>query len=327
MNSKRIVLKTTLAVMAASSLGMFPGMAAAQSTKTIRMLLPLAPGGGSDTLGRAVAIEMGKTLNATIVPENKPGASGTLALNEVIRAPATSPTFGLILGSTISVVPHLMKVPYDSVKGIKPIAQIGTTPIVLLVNKEHPAKTLAEFVAMSKQKPQSFGSYGAGTASHIVGEAFAMTAGVKLLHVPYKGTAPALNDLLGRQVDSVVADYGAAGQHLGKDGKLRALAATGVSRAEGFPDVPTFGEQGYPAMNELVGWIGLATSATTSDEQVAAWAKAAAGAVQVPSVRQRLISFGYVPTGTHGKDFEKIVAAEPIRWGALIKSANITLEN
>ncbi len=327
MNSKRIVLQTTLAVMAATSLGMFSSMAVAQSGKPIRFLLPLAPGGGSDTIGRAVAIEMGKTLNATIVPENKPGASGTLALHEVIRQPASSPGFGLIMGSTISVVPHLMKVPYDSAKGVKPIVQLATTPMVLLVNKEHPAKTLAEFVALAKQKSQSFGSYGSGTASQIVGEAFGMTAGVKLLHVPYKGTAPALNDLLGRQVDSVVADFGAAGQHLGKEGRLRALAATGPNRSEGFPDVPTFGEQGYQSMNELVGWIALATSANTSDEQVAAWAKAAVNAVQIPDVRQRMITLGYAPTGLYGKDFGKIFADEPARWGALIKAANITLEN
>ena len=323
MNSKRNVLK----MVAAAGMVAVSGLSLAQSAKPVRMLLPLAPGGGSDTIGRAVANEMSKTLNVTIVAENKPGASGTLALNDVIRAPASNPTFGLVLGSTLAVVPHLMKVPYDSVNGIKPVVQLGVTPFVLLVNKNHPAKTLAEFVALSKRKPQTFGSYGAGTSSHVAGEAFNNAAGLKQVHVPYKGTAPAINDLLGSQVDSVVADFGVAGQHLGKDGKLRALAVTGPSRSEGFPDVPTFGEQGYPAMNELVGWIAFVTSANTSDEQVATWGKAAAAALRVPEVRQRLIGLGYVPAGTHGKEFDKIVADEPVRWGSLIKAFKITLEN
>ena len=323
MHSKRKVLKM---VVAAGMVAM-SGMVLAQSGRPVRMVLPLAPGGGSDTVGRAVANEMGKALNVTIVAENKPGASGTLALGDVVRTPVSNPTFGLLLGSTVAIVPHLMKVPYDSVKDVKPVVQLGTTPLVLLVNRNHPAKTLAEYVAISKRNPQSFGSYGSGTASHVVGEAFSSAAALKLVHVPYKGTAPAINDLMGSQVDSVVADFGAAGQHLGKDGKLRALAVTGATRAESFPDVPTFGEQGFPSMNELVGWIGFVTSANTSDEQVAAWAKAAADAVRVPEVRQRLVTLGYTPTGTHGKDFEKIVADDPVRWGTRIKAAKITLEN
>jgi len=323
MHSKRKVLKMVVAAgMVAVS-----GMALAQSGKPVRMVLPLAPGGGSDTVGRAVANEMGKALNVTIVAENKPGASGTLALGDVVRTPVSNPTFGLLLGSTVAIVPHLMKVPYDSIKDVKPVVQLGTTPLVLLVNRNHPAKTLAEYVAISKRNPQSFGSYGSGTASHVVGEAFSSAAALKLVHVPYKGTAPAINDLMGSQVDSVVADFGAAGQHLGKDGKLRALAVTGAARAESFPDVPTFGEQGFPSMNELVGWIGFVTSVNTSDEQVAVWAKAAADAVRVPEVRQRLVTLGYTPTGTHGKDFEKIVADDPVRWGTRIKAAKITLEN
>jgi tripartite-type tricarboxylate transporter receptor subunit TctC len=323
MHSKRKVLKM---VVAAGMVAM-SGMALAQSGKPVRMVLPLAPGGGSDTVGRAVANEMGKALNVTIVAENKPGASGTLALGDVVRTPVSNPTFGLLLGSTVAIVPHLMKVPYDSVKDVKPVVQLGTTPLVLLVNRNHPAKTLAEYVAISKRNPQSFGSYGSGTASHVVGEAFSSAAALKLVHVPYKGTAPAINDLMGSQVDSVVADFGAAGQHLGKDGKLRALAVTGATRSEAFPDVPTFGEQGFASMNELVGWIGFVTSSNTSDEQVAAWAKAASNAVRAPDVRQRLITLGYTPTGTYGKAFEKIVADDPVRWGTRIKAANITLEN
>ncbi|MET1115048.1 MAG: tripartite tricarboxylate transporter substrate binding protein [Comamonas sp.] len=323
MNSKRNVLKMVVA----AGLVAVSGMALAQSGKPVRMVLPLAPGGGSDTVGRAVANEMSKALNVTIVAENKPGASGTLALGDIVRTPISNPTFGLLLGSTVAIVPHLMKVPYDSVKDVKPVVQLGTTPLVLLVNRNHPAKTLAEYVALSKRNPQSFGSYGSGTASHVVGEAFSSAAALKLVHVPYKGTAPAINDLMGSQVDSVVADFGAAGQHLGKDGKLRALAVTGATRSEAFPEVPTFGEQGFPSMNELVGWIGFVTSANTSDEQVAAWAKAAADAVRVPEVRQRLVTLGYTPTGTHGKDFEKIVADDPVRWGTRIKAAKITLEN
>ncbi|QKV52185.1 Bug family tripartite tricarboxylate transporter substrate binding protein [Comamonas antarctica] len=323
MDSKRKVLK----IMAAAGLLAVSGMALAQSGKPVRMLLPLAAGGSSDTIGRAVANEMSKTLGTTIVAENKPGASGTLALGEVIRTPVSNPTFGLVLGSTLAVVPHLMKVPYDSVKDVKPVVQLGITPFVLLVNKNHPAKNLAEFVAMSKRKPQTFGSYGAGTSSHVTGEAFNNAAGLKQVHVPYKGTAPAINDLLGSQVDSVVADFGVAGQHIGKDGKLRALAVTGPARSEGFPDVPTFGEQGYASMNDLVGWIAFVTSSATSDEQVASWAKAASNALRVPEVRQRLVSQGYVPAGTYGKEFDKIVADEPVRWGGLIKASNITLEN
>ena len=326
MNTKRKFLKAAVAALAISSVGIFSNASNAQSSEQIRLILPLAPGGGSDTIGRAVANDMSKTLNVKIVPENKPGASGTIALNEVVRSSPENTVIGLVLGSTLAVVPHLMKVPYDSDKDIKPVAQLGITPFVLLVNKNHPAKTLAEFIELARAKSQSFGSFGAGTSSHVVGESFNITANIKLSHVPYKGTAPAINDLLGGHVDSVIADFAAAGQHLGENGALRALAVTGVNRSEGFPEVPTFGEQGYKSMNELVGWIGFVAPTHAPQDKVTAWGQAVANAVEAPDVRKLLINLGYTPTGAHGKVFEKIIADEPARWGALIKEANITLQ-
>lgn len=326
MNTKRLTLKAVVAAIAITGMGMFSSLSMAQSGDQVRLIMPLAPGGGSDTIGRAVANKMSNALNVKMVPENKPGASGTIALNDVVRSSPGSMTIGLILGSTLGVVPHLMKVPYDSVNDIKPVAQLGITPFVLLVNKNHPAKTLAEFVELARKDSQSFGSFGAGTSSHVVGEAFNISAKVELRHVPYKGTAPAINDLLGGHVDSVIADFGAAGQHLGKNGGLRALAVTGPNRSEGFPDVPTFGEQGYQSMNELVGWIGFVAPTHTPQEKVLTWGQAAANAVKTADVRNLLVNLGYMPTGTYGKAFEEIVAKEPIRWGALIKEANITLK-
>lgn len=326
MNSKRMTLKAAVAAIAITGLGVFSSLSVAQASGPVRFVMPLAPGGGSDTIGRAVAIDMSNALNVTMVSENKPGASGTIALNDVVRSSPGNATIGLILGSTLGVVPHLMNVPYDSTNDLKPVAQLGITPFVLLVNKNHPAKTLAEFVELARTDSQSFGSFGAGTSSHVVGEAFNITADVKLMHVPYKGTAPAINDLLGGHVDSVIADFGAAGPRLGEGGQLRALAVTGADRSEGFPDVPTFSEQGYPDMNELVGWIGLVTPAHTSQEQIDTWGEAAANAVESTNIRKLLVDLGYTPTGTRGEEFGEIMTDEPVRWGALIEAANITLE-
>ncbi|WP_326542078.1 Bug family tripartite tricarboxylate transporter substrate binding protein [Pseudorhodoferax sp.] len=316
-------------LMAAGIAALAAGSASAQGARPVRLVVPLAPGGGLDAIGRQLALSMAPALASTVIVENKPGASGTLAMEFTARASVEQPTMVLAMGSTVGIVPHFMRqLGYDSVRDFAPVAQVGLTPFVLVVAADHPARTLAQFVAHTRGKPKatSFGSYGNGTSSHIVGAAFNQAAGIDLLHVPYKGSALALNDLIGGQVTAVVADFGSAGQHLGPNGRVRALAVTGAKRSPGYPDVPTFGEQGYAALDNVVGWVGLFAPAATPRATVEQWAQAATAAVGGDAVKERLLQLGYVPTGTPTRAFAAIVQQERERWGEIIRSTGVTVE-
>lgn len=320
--------RSVLAALAAT--GSAPLLAQAQgSARPVRLLVPLAAGGGVDAIARQLALGMSPALGATFVVENKPGASGTLAMELAARAPADTPTMVLAMGSTVGIVPHFMRqLGYDSVRDFVPVAQVGLTPFVLVVNADHPARTLAQFIAQAKAQPKStsFGSYGNGTSSHIVGAAVNHVTGIDMLHVPYKGAALAVNDLLGGQVTAAVADFGSVGQHLGANGRLRALAVTGARRSPAHPQVPTFGEQGFAAMDAYVGWVGLFAPAATPQATVARWAQAATAAVQGDAVKDRLLQLGYVPTGTPTQAFAAIVQQERERWGEIIRSTGVSVE-
>lgn len=172
--------------------------ATAFPTKPVRILVPLAPGGGVDTVARKLADKLKPALKQPIIVENKPGAAGTLAIDTVAKAPPDGHTIALVAGSMIAINPHVLRqMPYDTAKDLVPVAQVGTTPLVLLVNANNPAKTLKEFLAAAKAKPKeaSFGSYGNASVGHLLGEAIAKAAGVDMVHVPYKGATPAINDL------------------------------------------------------------------------------------------------------------------------------------
>lgn len=304
--------------------------AAAFPNKPVRILVPLAPGGGVDTITRKLGDKLGPALKQPIVIENKPGAAGTLAIDAMAKSPPDGHTIALVAGSMIAINPHVLrKMPYDTAKDLVPVAQVGTTPLVLLVNANNPAKTLKEFLANAKAKPKdsSFGSYGNASVGHLLGEAINKAAGVSMVHVPYKGATPAITDLIGGQVSAVIADFGSSRAHIGPGGKLRALALSADKRVAAFPNVPTFGEEGLPQLNSMNGWLGVFAPAKTPKDIVAKLAAEITKALAADDLKAGLADLGYEATGTGGDKFAEIVKQDTDRWGAVIKSVGgITLE-
>lgn len=299
-------------------------------TKPIRILVPLAPGGGVDTIARKLADKLGPALKQSIIVENKPGAAGTLAIDAVAKAPPDGHTIALVAGSMIAINPHVLKkMPYDTAKDLVSVAQVGTTPLVLLVNANNPAKTLKEFLVAAKAKPKeaSFGSYGNASVGHLLGEALGKAAGIDLVHVPYKGATPAITDLIGGQVSAVIADFGSARAHIGPGGKLRALALSANKRVPAYPNVPTFGEEGLPQLNNMNGWLGVFAPAKTPKDVVAKLSTEIEKALSGEDLKAGLADLGYEATGTSGDRFASIVRQDTERWGSVIKSVGgITLD-
>src|SRR5664279_3222221 len=243
-----------------------PGPAHAQTfpTRTITLVIPFAPGGSNSVVGRAIADKIGELLGEKIVIDNRPGAGGTVGTRAVAKSEPDGYTLLLSFTGTMAIAPSLYKnVGYDPRRDFAPIGMIGNAPNSLVVHPSFPAKTLAEFVAYSKANPGkvNFGSAGAGTVSHITGEYFAASAGIKLVHIPYKGTGPALTDLLGGHIPMAFAPVPASHANVSA-GLLRALAVTSTTRSSLMPDVPTISEQALPGFDASL-YYGLVAPAGT----------------------------------------------------------------
>ena len=325
---------TSLVVAAAATLSIGTAAiaqgAAGFPSKLIKVMVPLAPGGGVDAVTRRLGEKLSAQVGQPIIVENKPGAAGTLGIDAAAKAPPDGYTLVLTAGSAIAISPHVLrKMPYDTAKDLVPVAQIGTTPLVLLVNANHPAKTLREFIAAAKAKPKdaTFGSYGTASVGHLLGEAINKAAGIDMVLVPYKGAAPAISDLIGGQVSAVIADFGSARAHIGPGGKLRALALSSNKRVANYPNVPTFGEEGLPQLDSMNGWLGVFAPAKTPKDIVDKLAAEIGKALQTPDLKASLAELGYEATGTPTDKFAAIVKQDTDRWGAVIKSVGgITLD-
>ena len=325
---------TSLIVAAATTLSIgsaaFPQGAAGYPSKPIRIMVPLSPGGGVDTVTRKLGEKLSAQMGKPIIVENKPGAAGTLGIDAAAKAPPDGYTLVLTAGSAIAINPHVLrKMPYDTAKDLVPVAQVGTTPLVVLVNAANPAKTLREFIAAAKAKPKeaTFGSYGNASVGHLLGEALNRAAGIDMVHVPYKGAAPAITDLIGGQVSMAIADFASARAHIGPGGKLKALALSAKKREAAFPNVPTFGEEGLPQLDSMNGWLGVFAPAKTPKDIVGKLAAEIGKALQTPDLKAGLAELGYEATGTPTDKFATIVKQDTERWGAVIQSVGgITLD-
>jgi tripartite-type tricarboxylate transporter receptor subunit TctC len=303
---------------------------AATLTKPARIVVTVPPGGGIDTIARRLASRMAPVLGQPVIVENRPGASGVLGVDNIVRSAPDGSSLILAAGSTITVLPHLLKkLPYDAIKDLTPIAQIGVTPLVMLVNADNVAKTVAEFVAAAKSSPNttSYGSYGNGSLGHLIGEAFKHSSGVTMVHVPYKGCASAINDLIGGQLSAVVCDVGSAAAFLQPGRRLRGLAITGTHRLASFPVIPTFPEAGYPTLGPLVGWIGIFGPANMPKPLVAALVRDFADVMKTDDMRSALAQIGYDIGDPSAANFARTVQQDGVVWGQLIRSiGGITLE-
>lgn len=298
---------------------------AAWPEKPIRMVVPYAAGGGADNTARIVAQQMSIGLGQQIIIDNKPGAGGVIGADNVAKAAADGYTV-LYDASAFSVNPSLRKLPFDATKDFIPVALVATAPQILVVPVSAPYKTVAEFLDFARKNPGklSFASAGGGTGSHLAGEALNEQAKLNLMHVPYKGGAPALTDVMGEQVS---AYFGNVASTLGyvKSGKLRALAVSSAKRVPGLPDTPTLAEAGLPGYN-VVEWNGMFLPKGTPPEIVQRLGAAIQTAVSDLKVKDKLLQLGLEPAGTTPEEFSKFVRGETSRVGLLVKARNIKVD-
>jgi len=296
-------------------------------SKPINYVVPFAAGGTTDVLGRLIGQRLSTALGQPVVIENRAGAGGNIGSDYVAKA---APDGYTLVGGTISShainVSLYPKMPYDPVKQFQPVALIGTLPNVLVVNADSPWKSVQDVIAAARVPGTqvSFGSSGNGTSQHLAGELFAKLANVKLLHVPYKGSSPAMQALLGKQVD-LVFENSVAAMPLIQSGKLRALATTGGKRAAELPDVPTLAEAGLKGY-EIVSWQAIFAPAGTPMPIVDRLAAEIGKIIADPAVRTRLAQMGIEPSGAGPAELGAFQRSEVAKWAQLVKSADIRLE-
>ena len=296
-------------------------------SRPVRIIVPFVPGGNMDITARTVAPALGDALGQPVVVENRPGAAGMVGAQAMMSSPADGYTLMMGSNSSLAVAPNLYPSwPYDPVKGIAPISNLAITPFVLVVKLGLPAQSLAEFVKLAKEKPGqlSMASGGNGSSNHLVGELFQMMTGLKLSHVPYKGTGAALVDLAGGQVD-LLFDQASSTVPNVRGGKIRALAVASSSRQSALPDTPTFAEAGLRDF-EIDNFTGLVGPAGMPADAVARVHAAAVKALATPQVRERFASLGVQPVGDTPEQFGALIREDLARWSRVIKSAGVKVE-
>jgi tripartite-type tricarboxylate transporter receptor subunit TctC len=320
--SRRALLQ---ALAAAGAAGAVPALRAqgAWPSKAIRFVVPFAPGGSSEIVARASAVELGKLLGQSVFVDNKPGGAGNVAMQEVARA---DDQHTLILGhiGTLAVNPYIFdKLPYDADKDFRPISLLAKVPSLYLVHPDVPAKNLKEFIALAKAKPGrlNYGSAGNGSAGHLAMEYLKMASDVFMVHVPYRGTGPQLQDLLAGRLDAASVGAPAVLQFI-KTGKLRCIATGTPQRIPQLPDVPTVAEQGYPGF-EMTQWYGLMAPATLPQAAADKLAAAAVKAMKEPLALERLSADAAIAVGSTPAEFAKFIGVEQQRWKAVIARARI----
>ncbi len=302
-------------------------LAADYPTRPIELTVPYAPGGFADSLGRMLADSMSKTLGQTVVVQNRPGANGNIASTFVARAPADGYTVLLSTISTMTINPFLYKsIGHDPVKDFAPVAKVVDTANVVVVNPSSGIKTFKDLMARARANPGklTFGSSGNGSTLHLSGELFNQMVGADMAHVPYKGGAPALLDLLGGRLTMMFSDTSAI-QHI-HAGKLTALAVTSAKRMEALPDVPTVSEAGLPGY-VVESWYGMVVPSGTPKEVIARLNAAVAQALDTPAIKEKLASTGAKPAENHTSEyFQKVIQDDMAKWSRVIKTAHISLE-
>ena len=301
----------------------FAARAQAWPSKSIRFVVPFAPGGSSEIVARSVAAELSKSLGQSMYVDNKPGGAGNVAMGEVARA---DDQHTLILGhiGTLAVNPFIFdKLPYDPVKDFKPISLLAKVPSLYVVHPDLPAKNLKEFVALAKAKPGqlNYGSAGNGSAGHLAFEYLKMASNTFVLHVPYRGTGPQLTDLLAGRLHAAAVGAPAILQFI-KAGKLRCIATGSVQRIAQLPDVPTVAEQGFPGF-EMTQWYGMLAPANLAQGSADKLAAACAKAVHEPASVERLSADAAIPVGGTAAEFAKFIAVEQQRWKPVIVRAKV----
>jgi tripartite-type tricarboxylate transporter receptor subunit TctC len=322
---------TTLTIpmrLAACTLALLCGAAHAQDfpTRPIRLIVPFPAGGGTDVTARLISVKMGETLGQPVIIENRAGANGIAGTDAAVKSLGDGYTIVMGTMGSFSINPSAYrKMPFSVSKDLAPVSQIVSAPAMLVVHPSVPAKTIAELVAYSKTQPSgvTFASSGAGSGPHLMAEMFAVASGMKMLHVPYKGSAPAYNDLLGGQVQGSIDSISIGLQHV-RAGKLRAIAVMSQKRSEHLPEVPTAGESipGFSVTN----WYALMAPAATPLAIRKKIQGAIATAMNDPKVRAATIDQGLEPVASTPEDFGVFLAKETVRWNEMVARINLQMD-
>lgn len=295
--------------------------------KPIKIIVPFAPGGGNDVFARQLATQLTTLLGVQVLVDNRPGAGGTVGTDAAAKSPADGSTLLLGHTGTLAINPVLYpKLPYDARSAFVPVAPLASAPLVLVVPSVSPIRTLADLLARAKAAPGklAFASSGNGTGGHLAGELLEEVAGIKLLHVPYKGTAPALTDVLGGQVDLMFSVIPSALPHIDA-GKLRAIGITGARRSPRLPDVPTVAEGGLKGYESSLAY-GLVAPRGTPEAVLKTLSDAVAKATDTPALRDAFKAEGAEPLPGSAADFQALMQTESDKWGRVIRQAGIKPE-
>ena len=292
--------------------------------KTITLVVGFVAGGGADTAARIIARKVSDNLKQTVVIDNRAGAGGNLAHQYVATATPDGST--ILLGSVgpLAVAPHMMKVGYDPLKDLAPLTMGVTFPNVLVVNSGLGVKTLAEYIALAKAKPGGldYASTGSGSASHLAGELFNARAGVEIVHIPYKGGAQAMQDVLSGRVAAYFSVPSTAEPHI-ETGKLIPLATTGLTRPAFMANVPTVAESGFPGFN-ATNWYAFVAPGKTPPAILDRWNRELVKAMNDPEVKEELLKRGLIPTPTTRDELAKFIASESATWEKVVRERKIT---
>ena len=291
--------------------------------RPIRFILPFPPGGGTDILGRIIAERLTANLGQPVVTENRGGAGGNVGAEAAAKSAPDGYTIVLVAPS-LAISPSLYaKLAYDPVRDFAPVSLVATVPNVMVTNPGVPARTLAEFIRLAKSKPgeMNFGSGGSGTSNHLAGELFNIVAGVRLVHVPYKGVNLAMNDVLSGRIQLVVIGVPATVPHI-KAGKLRALAIVAPQRSPVLPDVPTVAEAGLPQF-EVTTWYGILAPAGTPRPIVMRLNAELGKIMHAPELKDRLDALATDPVTSTPEEFAALIKREIVKWAAVVRDAGL----
>ena len=290
-------------------------------TRPVTIVVPFSPGGAADIMSRLLAERLNKRLGQTFLVENRPGAGTMIASEYVAKAPADGYTL-LLAASSLGIAPSLYKkVNYDPIKDFAPVTQIASVVHVLVVHPTMPVKSVGELITWLKVNPTkaNYGSVGAGTSTHLEAELFNSVAGVKMEHIPYKGSAPALTDMIGGQLQVMFDAYASSGPFI-KDGKVRLLAVTTAQRSKSLPDTPTVAESGLPGY-EAMPWLGLVAPAGTPASVVNKLYAEVNEVLKEPAVQEKFRSLGLDIIGSKPQEFKTFLRSDIVKWAKVIKDS------
>jgi tripartite-type tricarboxylate transporter receptor subunit TctC len=293
--------------------------------RPIRVIVPYTPGGITDVVTRITALEMARTFGVNVVVDNRPGANSILGVEMVAKSTPDGYTVGTVIAAHAANQTLYPKLPYDSIKSFEAVSLLATAPLIVCATNGLAANNVKELVDLAKAKPGqfAFASSGIGAAAHLTTELLMLTTGIKMNHIPYKGTAPALQDLIGGQIQ-IMMDTPSSMLPQVRAGKIKALAMASEKRVSVAPELSTMVEQGIPVVGGT--WVAMLAPAGTPKDVVTALSKAAQAAIQKPETRDRFVQLGIDPVGSTAPELTAFLQSEVTKWAKVIKEANVRIE-